>query len=550
MKISPFYLAIICLLLTSCRLNGVNPDIEQAFESEIQSKDETSENAVPSAITQELMPSLVPIESEASLITEKRFDIEAIDVPASAFFQSLVSDTPVSVALHPEVSGSISLSLKGVTLEDVLAVVTDMYGYEVQLKGRLLQVFPAGLRTETFAVDYLSMQRMGLSMTSITSGGVESDDEDENGSNNNNNNSNNGFNGGGNGSQNGMNQFGDGSKGTTIVTQSEHDFWKDLKEALQDLIGTGSKRTIVVNPQAGLVTVRAYPDELRSIKEFLQQTEQHLQRQVILEAKVVEVNLEDAYQQGINWQSVLGHSGSTDFSFSTSAGSFGNQITSAIGGIANLTFSNEDFSGVITLLETQGNVQVLSSPRLTASNNQKAVIKVGTDEYYVTEVSTTTVTGTATTSTPNIELEPFFSGIALDVTPQIDSNGGVILHVHPSVIETQEQVKIITLNEQGYELPLAQSTVRESDTVIRAQSGEIVVIGGLMQSETQDIESKVPLLGDIPWIGEAFTSRAETIQKKELVIMIKPTVVGAGTWTEQLQRSSDLLQTWYGSDED
>ncbi|AWB69123.1 pilus (MSHA type) biogenesis protein MshL [Saccharobesus litoralis] len=526
-----------------------------------------NEAKVPDEITLELMPQFTPIQKDREFIADNRFDIDAQDVPAASFFKSLVTNTPLSAAIHPKVEGSISLNLKGVTLIEALDVVRNMFGYEIKIKGRMLQVYPAGVRTETFAVDYLSMQRMGVSMTSITSGGV-SDGSQSGGSGGG---GSSGASGGSSGvgggmgrssqglggagaaggqgqpgAGGGMSSLGGAGKGTTIITQSENDFWSDLEDALKSLIGTSRDRTIIINPHAGLVTVRAYPDELRNVKEFLQQTEQHLQRQVILEAKLVEVSLEDEYQQGINWQSVLGHTGSTDFTFNTSRGTFNNIINSTVGGAASLTFANKDFSGVINLLETQGDVQVLSSPRLTAANNQKAVIKVGTDEYFVTDVSTTTVTGSATTSSPSIELEPFFSGIALDVTPQIDAEGGVILHVHPSVIETQEQTKVITLNEQGFELPLAQSTVRESDTVIRARSGEIVVIGGLMQTQSRDVESKVPLLGDIPWLGEAFTSRAEKISKKELVIMIKPTVVGDGTWQEQLRRSSDLLQTWYG----
>jgi MSHA biogenesis protein MshL len=189
---------------------------------------------------------------------------------------------------------------------------------------------------------------------------------------------------------------------------------------------------------------------------------------------------------------------------------------------------------------------MLSNPRVTATNNQKAVIKVGEDEYFVTEVSSTTVTGNATTTSPEIELTPFFSGIALDVTPQIDEFGSVILHVHPSVTETEEQNKVVTLNNQDYVLPLAQSNIRESDTVIRAGSGEIVIIGGLMQTLTTDQESKTPLLGDVPVLGNLFKSVRRVQSKKELVILIRPTVVMADTWQQQQQRSLKLLNSWYG----
>ena len=267
----------------------------------------------------------------------------------------------------------------------------------------------------------------------------------------------------------------------------------------------------------------------------------------MLEAKIIEVTLSDEYQQGINWQNALATIGSTSSNFTTSGVIPNNTISSNVGGVSAISFSNADFNGVINLLETQGNAQVLSSPRVTAMNNQKAVIKVGQDEYFVTDItSNTTIAGTgATTTSPNISLQPFFSGIALDVTPQIDQNGSVILHVHPSVTETSEQSKTIRFSDEQIVLPLAQSNIRESDTIIKAQSGEIVVIGGLMQTVTSDSESRTPVLGAIPILGQLFTSKNKVERKKELVILLKPTVVGNGVWQQQLQQSAELITDWY-----
>ena len=303
---------------------------------------------------------------------------------------------------------------------------------------------------------------------------------------------------------------------------------------------------VVVTPQAGLVTVRGMPDEIAAVKAFLGQSEQHLQRQVVLEAKIIEVTLNDEYQQGINWQNAIANIRSTGFNLSTSGAVASNAISTSLGGVTAISFNNADFNGVINLLETQGNAQVLSSPRVTAMNNQKAVIKVGQDEYFVTNVSTDTIVGSGgTTSSPNITLQPFFSGIALDVTPQIDQNGSVILHVHPSVTETAEQNKTIQFSNEQIVLPLAQSNIRESDTIIRARSGEIVVIGGLMQTVTSDSESRTPVLGAIPVLGKLFTSINKVEKKKELVILLKPTVVGEGAWQQQIRQSQEYISDWY-----
>ncbi|WP_088210034.1 pilus (MSHA type) biogenesis protein MshL [Shewanella sp. Shew256] len=507
---------------------------------------------MPDAVQRELNANAMMGGLTPPMETERRIDVSAHDVDARVFFPSLVQGTPFSVAVHPEVQGTISLSLKGVTLSEAIQVVEDIYGYEVSREGRILRVFPAGMRTETFPLNYLYMERDGLSLTSVSSGRI-SDNNNSNNNNSNNNNSNNGNfgnNSNNNNSNNGNygnNNSSDSTNGTFIRSRTKTDFWGELKETLSAIIGdTGGGRQVVVTPQAGLVTIRAYPNELRQVRAFLNSAESHLQRQVILEAKILEVTLSDGYQQGIQWENVLGHVGNTNINFGTSAGAgLSDKITASLGGVTSLSIKGSDFNTMISLLDTQGDVDVLSSPRVTASNNQKAVIKVGTDEYFVTDVSSTTVAGTTPVTTPQVELTPFFSGIALDVTPQIDKDGNVLLHVHPSVIDVKEQTKDIKVSSESLELPLAQSEIRESDTVIRAASGDVVVIGGLMKSENTEVVSQVPLLGDIPLVGELFKNRSKQKKKTELIIMLKPTVVGNDTWKNELERSKTLLDRWY-----
>jgi len=525
----------------------INNELDKAILEADSRKNPKALTAIPSDIHQELVNQGLD-KAKQGLLSEKRLEIAANQVAASDFFAALVEESDYSVAIHPDVEGQISLNLKDVTIHEALNVISELYGYDVKTVGRVIQVFPAGMRTETIPLNYLFVKRFGTSSTSINSGGVsENDPNSGNGNNNrrgNNSRSNNNQNNNQN-NQNGQNA----SSGTNIYTENESDFWKELKETLSSLVGTEAGRSVIVSPQAGLVTVRALPKEIKAVKDFINDTQSHLRRQVIIEAKIMEVTLNDDYQQGVKWDQVLGHIGSTDLSFSTSGSIAGNVISSAIGGTTALSFTNADFSGVIELLSTQGNVQVLSSPRITATNNQKAVIKVGEDEYFVTEISSTTTTGTSTTTTPEIGLTPFFSGIALDVTPQIDASGEVILHVHPSVTITGEQVKTIRLNDEDFVLPLAQSSVRESDTIIRAKSGEIVVIGGLIETRKTDVESKTPLLGDIPIMGELFKSKSETTQKKELIIMLKPVVIGQDTWKNQLQDARNLLKQWFPEEE-
>lgn len=554
MKKKPFCLLPLALAVVGCTTYR-HPEPVQAKDALKQAMSEQSPTApltsLPPSVQSELLQLNRP--QQPMTIPEKRMRIAAHDVDAVEFFGSLFKGSRYSVAVHPGVAGVISVELKDVTLQEALATVGDMYGFDVQRKGNVFHVYPAGLRTETIPVNYLMMSRRGLSRTSVSTGGVTANDNN----NGNNNNFDNGLNNSGNNNSQGNTASGDNntnSNGTRIETDSNNDYWTDLRDALQTLIGTGEGRAVITSPQAGLVTVRAYPKELKAVREFLDQSGEHLKRQVVLEARILEVSLNEGYEQGVDWS---GLSASWDGGKGITGGgslmdspiaSTPNQIFRALGGGAGFTISDGNFNVAVSLLKTQGDVNTLSSPRVTATNNQKAVIKVGTDEYFVTNASTTTTTSgtSAPIVTPNVELTPFFSGIALDVTPQIDEQGKVLLHIHPSVIDTEEQSKTINVGTADpLVLPLAKSSIRESDTVVQANNGDIIVIGGLMKTDRQEIVSKVPLLGDIPWVGEAFTNRRESNRKVELVILLKPTVVEKDTWQKELQRSSELLDKWY-----
>ena len=546
----------LCLITVAMMAAGCttyqHPEPTQAKDALKQAMNEQQKQAAPlTALPKSVQSELLQLNRPQMPVgmPEKRLRIAAHDVEAVEFFGSLFKGSRYSVAVHPGVAGLVSVELKDVTLPEVLAVVGDMYGFDVQRKGNVFHIYPAGLRTETIPVNYLMMSRRGLSRTSVSTGGVTANDSNNSSdssfdSASNNNSTNN---------SSGNNSNGNSSNGTRIETDTNSDYWTDLRDSLQTLIGTGDGRAVITSPQAGLVTIRAYPKELKAVREFLNQSDSHLKRQVVLEARIIEVALNEGYEQGVDWSGLSaswdGNKGITGGGSlaNTQLPTTPNQIFTALGGGAGFKVSDGNFNVAVNLLKTQGDVNTLSSPRVTATTNQKAVIKVGTDEYFVTNASTTTVSTTSgDRTTPNVELTPFFSGISLDVTPQIDEEGKVLLHIHPSVIDTEEQTKTIKVTDSDtLVLPLAKSSIRESDTVVQANNGDIIVIGGLMKTDKQEIVSKVPLLGDIPWVGEAFTNRRESTKKVELVIMLKPTVVEKDTWQNELQRSSELLDKWY-----
>jgi len=541
------------LALSGCAYQpSYSPDeANKAMKPEASEKKETeAKKELPAEVSNFLNQTANKEQEDGlALLEEPRFVLQADDVDAKAFFYGLAADSPYNILVHPNVSGEISLSLKDVTLDETLDAVQDMYGFEVRRAGRTIQIYPAGVRTQTFSLDYLSLRRFGISQTEISGGGVSEERDQGSRTNSGISNSNTrsegssllGNNGGdySRGSQQNQLQ----GNGSSINTQSETDLWGGLKDVIEGIIGGGN---VVLSPQAGIVSVTASPEKLRAVGDFIDTLETRLQRQVILEARIIEVTLNDGYQQGINWRDMASGTGfGVDFNGVTPS----NTTSATIGGLFGLTYEDpsNNFNGMIEMLQTQGTVQVLSNPRVSASNNQKAVIKIGQDEYFVTDVTSRTTSGVGdlTSSDSDIEFTPFFSGISLDVTPQISDDGEVILHVHPSVVETSEQEKVITVSGKESVLPLAKSNIRESDTIVKARNGEIVVLGGLMQTTNSEEVGKVPLLGDIPLLGELFTNRRNRQEKKELVILLKPTVVGVDTWRDELKRSRELLQEWF-----
>ncbi|EOW9247851.1 MULTISPECIES: pilus (MSHA type) biogenesis protein MshL [Vibrio] len=549
-------LASVLTSLVGCSMGHRDPvEAKQALNQAINETNSRQIDQLPPSVEADLMPDIDTLTASEPK-TLQRFRIQAEDVEAKAFFASLVQGTEYSAAIHPAVTGRITLNLTDVTLDEALGVVRDLYGFEVVKAGKVIQVYPAGLRTVTIPVDYLQFKRTGRSLTSITTGTITNTD-----TNNSNSSSSSSSNISRNSSSDGTSsnsnsKRSDARGGTEIETTNESDFWPLLEKAVAQLLGGSGGQTVIANPQAGVLTLRAYPDEIRQVNEFLGISQQRMHRQVILEAKILEVTLSDGYQQGINWSKAFSSNGA-NYKLGTGIAkdSNGNPITSALpgldaigsllGGQSNVVISSGSFDAVISFMATQGDLNVLSSPRVTASNNQKAVIKVGTDEYYVTDLSSVVGSGDNAQASPNITLTPFFSGISLDVTPQIDDQGNVLLHVHPAVIEVEQQTKKILYRSEEIELPLARSSIRESDSVIRAKDGDVVVIGGLMKSNTVDQVSKVPFLGDVPALGNLFRNTTKLTQKTELVILLKPTVVGVNTWQKELERSRSLLQEWF-----
>jgi len=493
---------------------------------------------LPPTVSQGLLPPLsAPAMADGRPI-HKRFDISTNKMPARAFFMGLVEGTPYNMVVNPKVTGEISLNLKNVTIDDAMAMVRDTYGYEYRRTPYGYEVLPQELVTQIFTVNYLNMKRLGKSYTEVSSGQISEkiSGTSVNGS-----------------TSTPVVSSSEKTSGSSVDTRSKMDFWNNLDTTLKSMIGVNEGRSVVVNAQAGLVIVRAYPAELHQIALYLDRIQVNVGRQVVLEAKILEVQLNDQFEAGIDWN-LFGRVAS------------GNGGVTQVGAqsLTGIDFNLNDFNSIFTLrvfgtfgtliklLQMQGDVQVLSSPRISTVNNQKAVIKVGSDSFYVTGVSTSnTIVGTNTLPSENVDLTPFFSGVTLDVTPQISRQKEIILHIHPTISRVTEQQTNIVLgttpsstpgvpaSNNTFTLPLAQSTIRESDNVVRAMSGQIVVIGGLMQNNTTEQIAGVPFLSRLPVIGPWFRRTEQISQKSELVILLRASIVDNRTWTTELEKSDN-----------
>lgn len=558
-------LALGGLVLGGCaNQHAYRGDTYERINQEMQAAAESKPNrqAVSEALGRAVVPPL-QLDALEPAKSEPRFNLAVNDAPVAQVLNAVVSGTPYSMTFPAELNGTVSLNLKNVTVREVLDTLRDVHGYDYRIQGKRIHVQPNAIQTRLFKINYLANRRQGSSEMRVTGSSPSSYGSTTSG---------------GSGGQ--AQSTPSSTTGTTqvatdsarIKTTSDYDFWKELGTALSTIVGTEDGRNVIVNASSGVVLVKAAPAELRAVGDYLKATQLVVERQVMLEAKILEVSLSDSFQTGINWSKFGGIA--NRFSFGVMApsatisssgtmtgsaagitggtsvvaqpGSNGAITTSPAGqGFFGLTFQSSDFAALLSFLEGQGDVQVLSSPRIATTNNQKAVLKVGTDDYFVTGVSSnTTTSASGNVTTPNITLQPFFSGIALDVTPQIDDGGNIILHVHPSVSVVEEKTKNINLGDLGvFTLPLASSSISETDSIVRVQDGAIVAIGGLMSQEQRNDRAGLPGVSGLPGIGLLFGQKAGSNRKRELVILMRSTIISDDNgWRDNLTESQERLQ--------
>jgi MSHA biogenesis protein MshL len=536
-----------------------------------------------------------------------------------------VAGQPVATAPRER----ITVNLKNVTVFEALDALRETYGYEYTVQGTRIFVQPPELQTRFYQVNYTLGQRRGVSDLQVFSGAAAGGGGNGGSSSGSNSGGSSGGNSNSNGSGGGAASYGS-TQASALSTISKSDLWGEIEDSLRTILGcqiprlqapvsrstsqgssgTGTSsradvsfygeanlgerprgvdgctdgRAVHVNPMSGTVLVRGLPREMRTVEKLLRAMQVNVERQVIIEAKVIDVRLNKNAQQGINWAAFnkgllrggVGPDPSTISAQTLQRNADGSSTvldggvvrpgasladllgTTLVGGGAQTAFAaglgiilrSSQFAALINFLETQGDVHVLSSPRIATLNNQKAVIKVGVEEPFVTAISpgsTSLTTGASVSVAPTLTYQPFFSGISLDVTAQIDENDRVTLHAHAMVNSITEKEKPSSTLPGTAPVPLAVSSVNETDSVVKTGDGMMVVIGGLMTESSGMDRSQVPWLGDVPLAGALFRKGDQSSGKRELVILIKPTVVrNEGDWAEDLAMSGQRIRELQG----
>jgi MSHA biogenesis protein MshL len=630
---------VVPLVLIGCSSSYPRPDLstqehisgEMARLSSSKAMAKNKPAAVPANVLDALVQSptgLGALPKATKTSSAQRFDLVVTDAPIGQVLSGLVEGTEYSVMLKPATqavvepgtsstkldavdvsSKRVSFKLKNITLFDALDAIRDVYGYDYTLEGHRIVVQPAELQSRLYYVNYILGQRRGVSDIQVIGGASVS---------------------------------GSSTVGTTTTssygsvqasgmsTTVKSDIWAEAEDALRTMLGcnipkspavnplqtrptavTGNNasradvfqqgesvqgerlrgvdgctqgRALSINAMSGTILVRGMPQELRMVERMLKAMQLSISRQVIIESKIIDVELNKDSQQGINWSqfsgglqrmsvggnasnvglnqpsAVAGQIGGTTLASqsatSTTAATLGTtlgsllgtsrSVQSAIGNSGGIALQATNFAALINFLESQGQVHVLSSPRISTLNNQKAVIKVGSEEPFVTNITGGTSQlaggGTALAVTqPTLTYQPFFSGIALDVTPQIDADDNITLHVHSMVNRVSEKNKI-ALPDGSTSVPFAVNTMNQTDSVVRAHDGQVVVIGGLMNERNSDTRGGVPGVRDVPLAGGLFNFGSQQFTKRELVILLKTTVVkDDDTWASMITETEERI---------
>ena len=573
----PTYLALASLVL----MGGCVPP--QAFDTSPGHISQPSQPAVLAAppAPVKAAPTLSPPRPSAPVPT---YTVVVNDVQVKDLLFSIARDTQYNIDLHPGITGNVSLNAVQETLPAILDRIARQANLRYEMNGRTVSIMPDTPYAKTYAVNYVNVAR-----NTTSSVGVAAEIASTGG----------GSIGTGMSGASGTSSTTTGnSSSTTVASQSNNDLWTVLADNIRTILagtravtqssderaarldaekaarvervsqaeaaskaGAGAanlftaafanqpvgdgKYDVAVNPVAGTVTVLGTAKQQELVQQYLDRVMQSAQRQVMIEATIVEVSLKDQYRMGIDWSKAL--QGATGWTINT-LGAGTNAVAGALTPFIQATYTNtgsNGFTAVIDLLESFGNTRVLSSPKLMALNNQTALLKVVNNLVYFNvkaDTVTTANVGTTTTYTTTPQTVPV--GIVMSVLPQINENGMVSLTVRPTI---SRQVGTVAdpnpdLKDAGVTNSVPVIQVREMESLLQVRSGQTVILGGLILDDRQDARDGIPGLSRPEGIGALFGQHERINSQNELVIFLRPIVVSSSTLEgDELRQFQRLL---------
>jgi len=464
--------------------------------------------------------------------SKETFTVVVNEVPVRELLFALARDASMNVDIHPDIQGNVTLNAVDQTLNQILDRFARQLPIRYEQHGKTLAILPDKPFLRTYQVDYVNVTRDSagkISASTLVADG--------------------GSTGGGGGG-------GGNTSKSDISSVSNNHFWDTLEASLEEITNpedpekvnaNASLKRVISNRETGIVMVRATAAQHKQVRRYIDRVLASAKRQVLIEATIVEVTLNDRYQAGINWKLFTRQGGLTGAGItlgSDLATAFTAGASSAVTGLilngsnaqTGSTKRNVELS--ISLLNEFGDTKVLSSPKLIALNNQPAALKVVDNEVYFEVKISTDSNQTTTTTTFDTDARTVSVGLVMGVTPQISDNGEVTLHVRPTITRVREfiddpaipvalaQAGITNLNVKN-SIPVIQ--VRESETVMKVGTGQIAVLGGLMQDNVAKDDEAVPGVSEISGVGDLFKFKDRSQTKSELVIFLRPTVINSAS---------------------
>ncbi len=463
---------------------------------------------LPSDIPEPDVPDFVPVKEGSSPLETKTVSVAARNTPLRDVLYTIAETANLNLVMEQGVQPDlpITMTFKELSVEDALNIIFDSVNYFYSIKNNILIV--KAIKTEIFEIGQpniipeYSVEVGGdiLSGTSSEAGGQSS-------------------------------ISGDISMQSTSDKPS-FDFWQSMENSLNTILSisaegdTAGQSSFVMNRMAGTIMVTATKKDLQKVASYISHLKKIFNRQVIVEARIVEVQLTESLKYGIDWEHFFERLDGGNAAIGTDVFT---EVVPTTSPVFNFSITNSgNLILVLKALQEQGEVKTLSNPRVNIMNGQTSMLSVGRNTTFISSVETTTTTeGGSSVSTFTVETNSVLSGVMFGLVPYINSDNEVTMSITPIVtnLVSLDEKTVGTAGASSVEIKLPTVDLREMSTTVKVQDGQIIIIGGLIDKKETDDEDQVPFVGDIPLIGRFFKRVEKTYQNTELVIMLIPRIV-------------------------